>query len=187
MREATFNDKEIVINIISKSFDENQSVNYVVKQDRDRKKRIALLMKYSFFYGYNFGKIYISEDDKAACILLFSDRKKVTLKSIIWDIKLATKCIGVFRVEKVLKRESAIKKNHPKKPFIHLWYIGVDPMFQNKGVGSKLLNEILLRYPKKLFYLETSTATNIPFYEKFGFKTVEKIDLGYMLNILKKE
>lgn len=34
MIKANYNDKNLIINILTKSFDSNQSVNYIVKQDK---------------------------------------------------------------------------------------------------------------------------------------------------------
>jgi len=188
MREATSDDdKKKVIDIISDAFDKNKSINYVVKQGEKRSQKVRSLIKYSFFYGINFGKVYISNDNKGACILLFSNQKRTTFKSILWDLKLAISCIGILRVPAVMKRESLIKKNHPKEDFIHLWYIGVDPESQNKGIGNNLLTNILNKHKSKSFYLETSTLSNLPFYKKFGFKTINTVDLGYDLFIMKKE
>ena len=48
MLKATYNDKELILDILCKSFDKNNSVNYVVRQDKKRKKRIRVLMDYSF-------------------------------------------------------------------------------------------------------------------------------------------
>ncbi|WP_062053000.1 GNAT family N-acetyltransferase [Aquimarina longa] len=187
MREATSNDKKRIIDIISTSFDKNKSINYVVKQDKKRGQRIRSLIEYSFFYGMEFGKVFISNDDKATCIIIHSNKKRGTLKSILWDLKLVIKCIGIKRVPAVMKRENLVKKNHPKEDFIHLWYIGVDPKYQNQGIGSDLLKEVLKEYSSKPYYLETSTLSNLPFYKKFGFNVINKIDLGYQLFIMKKE
>ncbi len=187
MRGATLNDKKRIVDIISSSFDQNKSINYVIKQDEKRYQRIKLLIEYSFFYGMKFGKVYISNDNKAACIVLFPNKKKVTIESILWDLKLAIKCIGLKRVPAVMKRESLVKKNHPKEDFIHLWYIGVDPKYQNQRIGSNLLKKVLIEDTSKPYYLETSTLSNLTFYQKIGFKIINKIDLGYKLFVMKKE
>ena len=188
MREVTTdNDKKKVIDIISTSFDQNKSINYVVKQDKKRIKRIQLLIEYSLFYGTHFGKVYLSNNTKGACIVLFPSKKKTTMKSILWDLKLAIKCIGFSRVLAVMKRESLIHKNHPKEDFIHLWYVGVEPEAQHQGIGKELLKEVLEKHKSKPFYLETSTMSNIPFYKNLGFNTMKQIDLGYDLFIMKKE
>ncbi|WP_103864828.1 N-acetyltransferase [Aquimarina sp. I32.4] len=186
MRLATIMDKQRIVDIISKSFDQNNSVNYVVKQDKKRKKRLRLLIEYSIYQGMEFGKVFISKDQNAACILLFPFKKKTTWSSAIWDAKLVLMVIGIQRVNAVMKREKLLKKNHPKESFYHLWYIGVDPEYQNKGTGSELLDKVLESYNDKPVYLETSVVSNLRWYQRFGFEIIETIDLGYNLYVLKK-
>ena len=48
MDKATPSDKALVLDIISRSFDQNPSVNDVIKQDHLREKRIEELISYSF-------------------------------------------------------------------------------------------------------------------------------------------
>jgi ribosomal protein S18 acetylase RimI-like enzyme len=102
------------------------------------------------------------------------------------DLKLVFTCLGIKNLLKTLDRESKIKKQHPPSPFVHLWFIGVDPNYQNKGIGSQLLEKVIAEAGKmrRNIYLETSTLKNLPWYEKFGFKIFEKIELGYTLFLL---
>lgn len=178
--------KERIIEILSDSFKDNKSTNFVLKQDKKTPKRLRNLIEYSLFYGENFGEVLLSEDRNSCTIILDTEKKKTTIKSTLWDLKLIFKCIGLGRVGSVLKRESLIKSHHPKEDFIHLWYIGVDPDQQGNGIGSKQLKEIIemARSKGKAIYLETSTERNFPFYEKFGFEHVATIDqLGYSLRM----
>lgn len=184
MREALNTDKQLVIDILSSSFEENKSINFVVKQDAKRKKRIQTLMEYSFFVGQEFGKVFISDDENSCAILIHN--KKDTLKSIVWDLKLVFKVIGLRNVLNVLKREKELSANHPNGKFIHLWYVGVFPEHQGKGIGSKLISELMEYYQGQQIYLETSTLTNLPLYKKFGFEIIKELDLGYKLFVLKK-
>lgn len=70
----------------------------------------------------------------------------------------------------------------------YLWFIGVNPGDQHKGIGSKLLQEIIaFADQKKLpLFLETSTLTNLPWYERFGFKIYDQLELSYTLYFLKR-
>lgn len=187
MIQASLADKALVIDILSESFDSNKSINYVVKQDKKRETRIKGLMDYSFNYCYEFGKVWLNDDKTACALILYNDKKKTTLKSILWDIKLALNVITPARVPKVLGRESKIKKFHPNEPFLYLWFIGVRNKDQGKGLGTQLLQEIEAENSRKrAIYLETSTERNLPFYERFGFQTFNEVDLSYRLYMMKK-
>ncbi len=189
MIKATYHDKDLVIDILTKSFDTNQSVNYIVQQDSKRAQRVKALMDYSFEVCYDFGEVYLSDDKRACALILYPDKKKTTLKSILLDVKLILSCVGVANIKKALSRESKIKKLQPKEPMYYIWFIGVDPAHQNSGIGTELLNEIIAdsANKKRSIYLETSTLKNIPWYKKFGFDVYNELDLTYKLFFLKKE
>ncbi len=187
MKELCKESKERVIDIISKSFDKNASINFVIKQDQRRKKRLRNLVEYSLYQGITYGKVFLSDDWNAACILIRPKIKKNSFSSLIWDIRLIWKVIGVKKIPIVLKREKLLKENHPDRDFFHLWYIGVDPEHQDKGIGSVLLEEILTFCDELPVYLETSVAKNLIWYQRFGFEIMKTIDLGYKLYVLKKE
>lgn len=183
-------DKNHIIDILTDSFEDNKSTNFVIKQDQKREKRFRSLIEYSIYYGEKFGEVFLSEDKKACYIILDTEKKKTTLGSMIWDLRLVLKCIGVFRVGKVMKREALIKSHHPNEDFIHLWYIGVDPSIQGKGRGTQLMQSIIQKAQSanKKIYLETSTQQNFKFYESFGFMEVVTLEqLGYSLKMFSLE
>ena len=189
MTKAAYSNKNLVVGILSKSFDDNQSVNYIAKQDSKRTERIRALMDYSFEVCYAFGEVFLSDDKNACALVLFPDQKRTSLKSILLDAKLIFSCVGIGNIQKALSRESKIKNLQPKELMYYLWFIGVDPKYQNSGAGTKLLNDLIKdsSLQKRPIYLETSTLKNIPWYKKFGFSTYNELDLGYKLFFLKRE
>ncbi len=188
MKKATSYDKAHVVDIISRSFSDNPSVNDVIKQDQRREQRIQELVSYSFDTCMLFGEVWISEDTHAAALILLSDQKKATLKTVLLDLRLAFKAIGIHRVMKVMGRESQIKRHYTDRSYVYIWFIGVEPDQQQKGTGSQLLREITEHYSdlKLPFYLETSVDRNLPWYRSFGFDVYQQIDMGYDLYLLKK-
>ena len=61
------------------------------------------------------------------------------------------------------------------------WYLsmlGVDPAYQNQGVGSSLIQPILEQVDRDNLpcYLETSTAGGVRFYQRHNFEVVETMD-----------
>ena len=189
MIKAGYNDKDLIVDILTKSFDANQSVNYIVKQDKKRTKRIRALMDYSFEVCYLFGDVFLSDDKKACALVLYPDKKKTSIKSILLDVKLIFSCVGLMNIKKTLDRESRIKKIQPKELMYYLWFIGVDPKCQNTGIGSKLLDELIedSRQKKRSIYLETSTLKNLPWYQKLGFQIYNELSLTYKLFFLKRD
>jgi len=189
MIKAKYSDKNLVVDILTKSFDTNQSVNYIVKQDAKRIQRVRALMDYSFEVCYLFGDVFLSDDKKACALITYPDKKKTTFKSILLDVKLILSVVGLENIKKTLARESLINKIQPKELKYYLWFIGVDPKYQNEGIGGRLLEDIIKdsNQKKRTIFLETSTLENIPWYKKFGFQVYNELELSYKLFFLKRE
>ncbi len=162
--------KDVVIDIILETFDKNRSTNFVIRQDSKRSKRLKTLIEYSYFLGEKFGKIYLTKDKKGAAIVLYPELKKTSLSTIYWDVKLITQSIGLKNLFRVFKREKQLEKNYPSNQFIHLWYVGVKESEQGRGIGKKLIEQIISEGAGKTVYLETSNELVFPMYEKIGFR-----------------
>ncbi len=181
------NDKKLVIKILSDAFQDNKSVNLVVKD----KSKIPGLMSYSYELAKRRGKIFISDNRKAVALILLSDKNRFSFRIMLESLKLALNVIGLKKLFTVLKRESAIKKLHPESPYIHLWYIGVEPESFGKGYGAELLDEIIA-FAKSIqrdIYLETSVARNIKFYESRNFENYANVesDIPFTLMLFRKK
>ena len=189
MIKAKCSDKNLVVDILTKSFDTNQSVNYIIKQDAKRTQRVRALMDYSFEVCYLFGDVFLSDDKKACALITYPDKKKTNLKSILLDVKLIFFAVGLKNIKKTLARETLINKVQPKELKYYLWFIGVDPEYQNEGIGTILLDELIedSEHKKRPIYLETSTLKNLPWYQKFGFQIYHELDLSYKLFFLKRQ
>src|ERR1700759_1544414 len=112
MIRAQYEDKRLVVEILSNPLDDNKSINYVINQGRSRKKRISRLMEYSFDYCSLFGEVFLSDDKNACALAILPDKKKTSLRSILLDVKLALTCIGVSNLKKAMDREARIKAVH---------------------------------------------------------------------------
>lgn len=188
MREAVREERHLVVDILSKSFDTNRSVNYIIPQNGSRQTKVRRLMEYSFDYCRLFGKVVLSGDAKACALIVMPEKERTTIKSILLSLKLIAKTIGVRNLTKAIKREAAIKKLHAGSNREYLWFIGVAPEYQGKGIGTDLLHAIIADAESRHapIYLETSVERNLPFYEKFGFSTYAELDFGYKLFCLKR-
>jgi ribosomal protein S18 acetylase RimI-like enzyme len=189
MLPASKDDKGLIVDMLFHSFNDNKSVNYIIRQDRHRAKRLKAVLDYSFDLCYRFGEIYLSDNRQACALLLKPEKKKTTPWLLLRDARLAVATLGWRNTIKAMKREASIKKLHPQQPFYYLWFIGVAPAQQKKGTGSRLLRE-LINYAatqQQPIYLETSTLANVPWYEKSGFIQYAELDFGYRLVCMKRE
>jgi ribosomal protein S18 acetylase RimI-like enzyme len=186
MREVTWDDKPHILELLCEAFDTNPSVNEVVRQDKRRDIRILLLMNYAFNLCAAFGRIWLSDDGKACALGLCSEKRRLTLWTIAADIRLAFSCIGIWRSFKIMRREARIRRWYPAQPVLHLWFLGVKPEDQHKGLGGNLLKEIVkeCEAARRPIYLETSVPENLSFYRKYGFRQFHYIDFKHRLYLL---
>lgn len=189
MIRANRNDKDLIIDILTQSFQENKSVNYIIKQDKKRIERIKRLMAYSFEVCFLFGEVHLSDDKKGCALIIYPDKKRTNLKHILLDLQLMIYSLGLNKVKRALQRETKIKKLHPQYPITYLWFIGVLPDKQGKGIGTNILTDVITRSrsQQRSIYLETSTLKNLPWYQKLGFTIYHELDFGYRLYCLRKE
>lgn len=189
MKKATKTEKQLVTKILVESFSQNASVNYIIKKDNKKTERIHALMEYSFEICLMFGEVFLSDDNKACALIVYPEKKKTTLKSILLDAGLIFRSVGFGNISKTLKREKLISSIQPKIPMAYLWFIGVDPEAQGRGIGSTLLQEVIdyCNTNNRPIYLETSTVKNLPWYDKFRFEVYNEQDLTYHLYFLKRD
>lgn len=188
MKRATKNHKSIAVRILSQAFEDNQSVNYVVRQGPNRDRRIEQLIAYSFDVCLEFGDVWITDDDKGCALIFYPEKKTASLKTISWDINLAINVIGFRKLSSVMRREAKVRSFHSVEPFSYLWFIGVSPEAQRRGVGGAILSHVIQEAEKqnRPIYLETSVDSNLPWYKKYGFEVFHTLELTYRLYLLRK-
>lgn len=187
MIEAKPYDGQLIIELLTNSFEDNQSVNYIIRQDDKKRERLRALMEYSLDICSLYGEVWLSDDKKACALVLYPHLKKMSFKSICLDLKLIFRAIGWGGIFRAMKREDLIKGKQQKTESAYLWFIGVDPMDQHSGIGSRLLKEVIADAESKGLpvLLETSTLRNLPWYKRFGFKVYDELTLNYTLYFLK--
>lgn len=180
MKLATYQDKPLLVHLLSQAFAGNGSVNYVVGDGEGQLKRIRALMEYSVEVCFRFGNVYLDENRTACALILYPHRKRTTLQSVSLDVQLAFRAIGWRRIRRVLRREAEIKKVRPGEEMAYLWFIGVDPARQQTGIGSALLRGVIDVASRDglPIYLETSVTENLPWYQRFGFTIYGSLDMG---------
>ena len=143
------------------------------------------LISYSVRVGLRAGGCYLSDDGLGALILLRGREKPTTFTD---QIRLIFGVMGLRRIGPVLRKEAYVEERHPTKPFLELWFLGVLPEAQGRGVGSKLLNETIdISEEEGLpIYLETSKDQTVEFYVRHGFEVFDEADFGFSFRCLRR-
>jgi ribosomal protein S18 acetylase RimI-like enzyme len=70
-----------------------------------------------------------------------------------------------------------LDERHPQESHYYLWFLGVEPGSQSRGIGSALLTRVLQRCDRDGVpaYLEASSARNRALYERHGFQAVDQV------------
>jgi ribosomal protein S18 acetylase RimI-like enzyme len=84
------------------------------------------------------------------------------------------------RLDDVLAFLEAVTLHHPDRPLWYLPFIGIDPQWQGKALGTQLLRQGLSRADDddQPAYLEASTVRNRGLYERHGFEVVGEVRAG---------
>ena len=74
---------------------------------------------------------------------------------------------------------SEAEKDHPTVAHYYLEYIGVEPAFQGKGYGSKIMDHLAAKadHDGVGCYLENAYPRNVVFYQHFGFQIVKEKEI----------
>lgn len=187
MTGLSSSDKHRILDILCAAFDANRSVNAIAGTAAGRARRIRALMDYSIETCHRFGRIYLSDDRVACALVLYPDLKHISPATLLLDLGLVARCIGLRRLRPTLQREARIKARHPATPFTYLWFIGVDPAVQGHGHGSRLLQTVLDDSSElgRPVCLETSTEANLPWYRAFGFAPYYAAPAPFPLHFLR--
>ncbi len=181
MVKAGKEDRDHVVGILHSAFEaihDNNSINFIVKQDEKRSERIKALMEFLVDDSLDFGEVLLS-DKRNACILIKYPHTAKTTFAVMWrHVKLAFKCIGLTNVPKVLKRQAAIKKHHVKEAYIHPVIMGATSEVRGFGYGARLIKQLFEDREEETILpviIETTTDENLKMYQRFGFKLFKEV------------
>ena len=84
---------------------------------------------------------------------------------------------GLGRLSRLSALRADMDRHHPvDRPHAYLWFLGVTPEAQGRGVGSRLLKVATDRLDAagQAAYLETQTERNISLYSRHGFRVISE-------------
>lgn len=181
----------MVVDILLEAFEplkEDNSINFVVKQDKKRRKRMQVLMGYLFDKAMRTGAVFLS-NNRASCLLIsYAERDVFSVGKLLSTLKLAFHCIGIRRVRKVLKRQNVIQRNYPEGNYIRPMIFAVKNEYKGTATAAKLILEVFrdFRNNELPVIVDTASEDHVKLYKKFGLKTYKKEqELGFPIYLMR--
>jgi len=101
----------------------------------------------------------------------------IPLSSELQLLPMMLRTTGLARFGRLMAIRADMDKHHPMdRPHAYLWFLGVAPAAQGRGVGSALLRAAGARLDAAGMpaYLETGTTRNVALYERHGFRVLSE-------------
>lgn len=191
MIRADSTDRKQVVDILVEAFeqlDEDNSINFVVKQDTRRTLRIRILMEYLFDKAMRSGEVFLS-DNRASCLLIsYAHKDKFGWAKLVSTLRLAFKCIGIERVGKVLKRQKIVQRNYPSGEYIRPMIFAVKTDYKGTTTAAKLILQVFKDFKSNQLpvIVDTASKDHVRLYQKFGLKIFNKEEaLGFPIYLLR--
>lgn len=169
MIKASKADKADVVRIIERTFDNNPSVNIVIGEKGNRKKKIKRLAEYAFIKSLNRDGVYLSNNRKGVALCFRNDLSSFSMLEIIYQLRFAS-AIPIRNVIQSIRRESYIKKHRLKGKFLYFWFFGVESGGEKAAFEIKDFFFELSKKEGLPIIMETSVRRNKIAYERYGFK-----------------
>ena len=178
MRKAGPGDKNIVLEILTKSFRNDPLINFLLEKSKNR-QRINIFMNYLFEESLNKGEVYLNEDNTAVALWSTSKRENASFRFIIRNLSFLINFgwKGTFRILNLSKQ---IYRFHPENgEYAHLYTVGVLPEGKGRGYVRQMINFMneKLKSSRAVLYLETSSPKLIGLYNKLGFHVFNTIQI----------
>jgi ribosomal protein S18 acetylase RimI-like enzyme len=168
---------------LGRAFINDPLITYVIA-DEDRRRRITPdlyggIVRYALLYG----KAYTTVEVAGAACWLPPEQSSPTLLRMLragmLKVPLRLGWKSYQQLNEFEAQAEILHQRHATKPHWYLWALGVDPAWQGKGFGGRLLQPVLARADAEQTpcYLETQNPKNLPFYEKQGFQVSEQKEI----------
>lgn len=194
VRRATLADLDAMAATLTAAFDDDPIYNWFIRQDARR----AQAMRHFFTEEV---REYLGSDGAAAeepgatkqawvttsldgvtsGVALWSAPPGGTRSRLISLLRAAphfARDTGLARLPRLLWLIRATEAKYPRIPHWYLCVLGVEPSTQGAGAGAALVRTVIEACDRDRLpaYVESSKERNLPFYERHGFRLVERLD-----------
>jgi ribosomal protein S18 acetylase RimI-like enzyme len=177
--QATAADVEEVSRTLSDAFAVDPHISWFMRDDARRDAaRLAFFRMLVGGEGFTQGRIDRPAGGGAAAIWMpFEWLRPTPLMAELRGLPAMLRATGLARFGRLMAIRADMDAHHPlDRPHAYLWFLGVAPAAQGRGIGSALLRAANARLDAEGLpaYLETGTTRNVALYERHGFKVLSE-------------
>jgi ribosomal protein S18 acetylase RimI-like enzyme len=182
VRKAAIEDVPALIPVLSRAFDRDPFINWVVLQDARRGARIEWTFEVMLrLMSGDLNETYTTSDLSGAAVWRRPGEFKLPLARQLRLLPVFAKAMGWGKIPAFLKMIAHTEPLHERlvpEPHYYLFVLGVDPSRQRHGLGSRLLEPGLSICDREHMraYLETTREENLSFYARHGFEVVHTVE-----------
>lgn len=184
IRSARSTESGAVAALLARAFAQDPVMAWMIPDGPDRESRICRYFKLSQRQQRprtGGVRVAATTDGRLLAAALWSGpgHWKTSAVQDLTALPHYVRVFGFRGMERAGEVQNAMHEAHPREPHWYLPSVGTDPGLQGTGVGSALLRQQLavcdrLGQPS---YLESSKVTNVPFYERLGFRVIDELRL----------
>lgn len=170
--------------VLGRAFLDDPMYVYVLPDATHRARVLPAYCAAAAGYGHRFGEVYTTAGPvMGAAIWLPPGRGELTPERLAAaGFPAATGQFGAEargRLVELIDYLTQVRRRVVPGPHWYLMMIGVDPAWQGRGIGGRLLEPVLTRAAAAglACYLETTQPRNLEFYRRHGFEVVIDADL----------
>jgi ribosomal protein S18 acetylase RimI-like enzyme len=177
--QASPDDLTEVIRTLSDAFAVDPHMDWFMRDDAGRDAaRLALFEFLIRRVGAASARIdRLASGGAAAVWMPFEWLAPTPLLQELRGLPLMLRVTGLSRFGRLQAIRADMDKHHPTdRPHAYLWFLGVSPAAQGRGVGSALLRAANARLDAtgQPAYLETGTTRNVALYQRHGYQVISK-------------
>jgi GNAT superfamily N-acetyltransferase len=180
VRKATAEELPRLAGALARAFYDDPPTCWVIPDDSRRaqlmERGFALYLRRLWFAQ---DECYTTDAIAGAAIWELPGQWQVPL---LKQLSLLPSMAAAFRrfLPRVLRAIAALEADHPPEPHYYLPFVGLEPQWRGRAIGSALLRPVLARCEAEGVpaYLEASSPRNRALYERHGFVATQEFRLG---------
>ena len=164
---------------LTKAFFDYPDLSYYFPDPNKRHAQLKWMLLSGLVHAGRIGKVLTTEDRLGSMTLLLPGARNLNF----WDFLASGHLMAPLKMSRESLKKMQFCETYTMhihhelmvgRPHFYIWYLGVDPNAQGKGLGTALILHVqtLAKLEHKPIYLETHTIPNVTYYEHLGFRAL---------------